>query len=64
MAAPTKSQPYHHGTLRAALLDAAETILECQGIQALKMFYETEESKEGVKAFLEKRPAQFRKFQR
>ena len=34
-----------------------------QGIQALKMFYETAESKEGVQAFLEKRPAQFRKFQ-
>jgi 2-ketocyclohexanecarboxyl-CoA hydrolase len=32
-----------------------------QGLQALKMYYETAESKEGVAAFLEKRPAKFRK---
>ena len=32
-----------------------------QGLQALKMYYESAESKEGVAAFLEKRPAKFRK---
>ena len=32
------------------------------GLQALKLFYATEESKEGVKAFLEKRKPDFRKF--
>lgn len=30
-------RPYHHGNLRAALLEEAETILECQGIQALTL---------------------------
>lgn len=30
------------------------------GMQALSLFYQTEESKEGVKAFLEKRPPKFR----
>lgn len=30
------------------------------GMQALSLFYQTDESKEGVKAFLEKRPPQFR----
>ncbi len=30
------------------------------GMQALSLFYETEESKEGVAAFLERRPAKFR----
>ncbi len=32
------------------------------GLQALALYYETEESKEGVRAFNEKRPAEFRKF--
>jgi 2-ketocyclohexanecarboxyl-CoA hydrolase len=31
------------------------------GMQALSLFYQTEESREGVKAFLEKRPPNFRK---
>jgi 2-ketocyclohexanecarboxyl-CoA hydrolase len=30
------------------------------GMQALSLFYQTEESREGVKAFLEKRPPKFR----
>ena len=32
------------------------------GMQALSMYYATEESKEGVRAFNEKRKPQFRKF--
>lgn len=35
--ASTKSQPYHHGALRAALLEAAEAMLERDGIQALTL---------------------------
>jgi 2-ketocyclohexanecarboxyl-CoA hydrolase len=31
------------------------------GMQALSLFYETDESREGVKAFLEKRAPRFRK---
>lgn len=31
------------------------------GMQALSMFYQTDESREGVKAFLEKRVPNFRK---
>jgi 2-ketocyclohexanecarboxyl-CoA hydrolase len=31
------------------------------GFQALNLYYQTEESKEGVRAFMEKRPPQFRK---
>ena len=31
------------------------------GFQSLKMYYDTEESKEGVNAFLEKRKPNFRK---
>ncbi len=34
------------------------------GMQALSLYYETEESKEGVNAFLEKRKPEFRKFVR
>jgi len=34
------------------------------GMQALSMFYDTEESKEGVRAFMEKRKPQFRKWQK
>jgi 2-ketocyclohexanecarboxyl-CoA hydrolase len=30
------------------------------GMQALTLFYQTEESREGVNAFLEKRPPKFR----
>jgi 2-ketocyclohexanecarboxyl-CoA hydrolase len=33
-------------------------------MQALKLFYATDESKEGVQAFLEKRKPQFRKNKR
>ena len=31
------------------------------GVQAVSLYYQTEESKEGVRAFREKRPPQFRK---
>lgn len=31
-------------------------------MQALKIYYETEESKEGVRAFNEKRKPEFRKY--
>ncbi len=37
MSASTKPHPYHHGALRAALLDAAEAMLERDGIQALTL---------------------------
>lgn len=33
-----------------------------QGFQSLKLYYETEESKEGVRAFMEKRKPEFRKY--
>jgi AcrR family transcriptional regulator len=36
-AAVPRARPYHHGDLRAALLAAAEDILEQQGIQALTL---------------------------
>jgi 2-ketocyclohexanecarboxyl-CoA hydrolase len=32
------------------------------GMYALKLYYDTEESREGVQAFLEKRKPQFRKY--
>lgn len=34
--------------------------IAAMGMQTLSLFYETEESREGVRAFLEKRPAKFR----
>jgi 2-ketocyclohexanecarboxyl-CoA hydrolase len=34
------------------------------GLQALALYYDTEESKEGVRAFNDKRPPEFRKFQK
>jgi 2-ketocyclohexanecarboxyl-CoA hydrolase len=34
------------------------------GMQALSLFYDTEESKEGVKAFMERRKPEFRKWQK
>ncbi len=34
------------------------------GMYALKLYYDTEESREGTRAFLEKRKPQFRKFAR
>lgn len=34
--------------------------ISAMGMQALILFYQTEESKEGVKAFMEKRPPKFR----
>jgi 2-ketocyclohexanecarboxyl-CoA hydrolase len=34
------------------------------GIQALSLYYDTEESKEGARAFREKRKPEFRKHQR
>jgi 2-ketocyclohexanecarboxyl-CoA hydrolase len=35
--------------------------ISAMGMQALSLFYETDESREGVKAFLEKRAPRFRK---
>jgi len=35
--------------------------ISAMGMQALALFYQTEESREGVRAFLEKRPPKFRK---
>ena len=35
--------------------------ISAMGMQALTLFYQTEESREGVNAFLEKRPPKFRK---
>lgn len=32
------------------------------GLQALSLYYDTEESKEGVRAFREKRPPNFRRY--
>ena len=34
--------------------------ISAMGMQALGLFYRTEESREGVNAFLEKRPPKFR----
>lgn len=34
--------------------------ISAMGMQALSLFYQTEESREGVNAFLEKRPPRFR----
>jgi len=36
--------------------------ISAMGMQALKLYYETEESQEGVKSFLEKRKPDFRKY--
>ncbi len=33
---------------------------ECARVQAVELYYNTEESKEGARAFLEKRPPKFR----
>lgn len=38
--------------------------ISSMGMQALALYYETDESKEGGNAFREKRPPEFRKFQR
>src|SRR5262252_290185 len=35
--ASSRAQPYHHGNLRAALLEAAEAELEAQGIEAFSL---------------------------
>ena len=37
MAAAPKAKPYHHGSLRQALLEGAERILEREGIQGLTL---------------------------
>lgn len=36
-AAPTPARPYHHGNLRAALLDAADALLAAHGVQGLTL---------------------------
>ena len=38
--------------------------ISAMGLQALKLYYESEESKEGVRAFKEKRKPDFRRYSR
>ena len=42
---------------------SAEFAIGNMGMQALSMYYATEESQEGVRAFNEKRKPDFRKYQ-
>jgi 2-ketocyclohexanecarboxyl-CoA hydrolase len=37
--------------------------ISAMGMQALALYYDSDESQEGVNAFLEKRKPEFRKFQ-
>lgn len=57
-------QPDGVGPGQASLNADSESIrgLSSLGMQALALYYQSDESREGVRAFQEKRPPEFRKY--